>query len=123
MIKELRENQVFVFGANLAGRHGKGAALQAVKFGAKYGIGCGPTGQCYAIPTKGKQLEVLPLETIEAHVRIFLKWANANLDQEFLVTAIGCGLAGYSPEQIAPMFKNHSENVILPPEFKSVLNV
>lgn len=123
MIKELRENQVFVFGANLAGRHGKGAALQAVKFGAKYGIGCGPTGQCYAIPTKGKQLEILPLETIESHVRIFLKWANANLDQEFLVTAIGCGLAGYSPEQIAPMFKNHSENVILPPEFKSVLNV
>jgi hypothetical protein len=123
MITELKPNQVFVFGSNLSGRHGKGAALQAVKFGAEYGIGVGPTGQCYAIPTKGFKLEVLPLEVIQGYVGIFNRWAKANPHQEFLLTPIGTGLAGYSPEQIAPMFKDSPSNVILPPEFKSVLNL
>lgn len=122
-ITKLKDNQIFTFGSNLSGRHGKGAALQAVKFGAEYGVGVGPTGQCYAIPTKGHKLEVLPLDVIQGYVHIFNRWTLLCPDQEFLLTPIGCGLAGYTPEQIAPMFKNHSENVILCPEFKSVLYV
>lgn len=114
---------VFVFGSNLAGRHGKGAAKWALENrGAKYGQGWGMQGNSYAIPTKGEKFEVLPLFLIRNHVHRFLSYAAAYPDLQFQVTPIGCGLAGYKPEQIAPMFKGAPQNCILPPEFLAVLN-
>lgn len=122
IITELKENQVFVFGSNRAGRHGKGAALIALrKFGAKNGQGIGIMGQSYGIPTKGRKLDVLPLLAIEIQVNRFLLFADKNRHLEFLVTPIGCGLAGYKPKQIAPFFKGASENVVLPDCFNSTI--
>lgn len=114
--------EIFVFGSNLAGRHGKGAALFAKEHhGAIYGKGWGRQGNSYGIPTKGWKLEVLPLTEIEKYVIIFLQYAMENPELEFKVTAIGCGLAGYLPEEIAPFFKNVPKNVHLPKEFQQVI--
>lgn len=122
MIRSLKSNEVFVFGSNLAGRHGKGAALMAArKFGAERGVGSGPTGQCYAIPTKDQHIKTLPLEQIQISVRIFINYAAHHLENTFLLTRIGCGLAGYKDEQIAPMFKGISPNVIPPKEWTKFL--
>lgn len=113
---------IFVFGSNLAGRHGKGAALEArQKYNAEYGVGVGRTGNAYAIPTKGHRLEVLALDTIKRYVDNFLVYARQNPELQFKVTAIGCGLAGYTPEQIAPMFKGYPENCVLDVRFVEVL--
>lgn len=122
-IGSIPSEPVFVFGSNLAGRHGKGAALWARQHrGAIYGVGKGPQGNSYAIPTKDERLKTLPLSEIEMHVVAFLIFAEAARHLlRFQVTPIGCGLAGYSPEQIAPFFRNASDNVILPPEFTAVL--
>lgn len=110
--------EIFVFGSNLAGRHGKGAALFAREhYDAKYGIGVGPTGRAYAIPTKGKVLEVLELDRIQKYVSEFLKYAEDHPELTFLVTRIGCGLAGYKDFQIAPMFKDAPANCKLPKEW------
>jgi hypothetical protein len=120
----MRENQhtVFVFGSNLSGRHGKGAALTAkLIFKAEQGVGQGPTGRCYAIPTKGHELEVLPLEHIALYVTEFKKHALDNTKQLFLVTRVGCGLAGYSDHQIAPLFEDASANVILPEGWDDII--
>jgi hypothetical protein len=115
-------SEIFVFGSNLAGRHGKGAARDALKyFGAKYGEGVGHFGDSFAIPTKGYRLEVLPLKRIEQFVEMFLSYAKDNPHLLFLLTPIGCGLAGYSPEEIAPMFKNATSNIQLPVEFQEAL--
>jgi hypothetical protein len=112
--------EVFVFGSNLEGRHGAGSAKAAVRWhGAKYGQGIGPQGNAYAIPTKGWHMEVLPLKTINGYVRDFLGHASFNPDVTFRVVAIGCGLAGYDPGQIGPMFAEAGANVILPLEFES----
>jgi hypothetical protein len=106
---------IFVFGSNLAGRHGAGAALFARhNHGAIYGRGVGHQGQSYAIPTKDGQLRTLPLEEIQAYVNDFIAFATENQWMKFNVTRIGCGLAGYTDEQIAPMFKSAPINVILP---------
>lgn len=106
---------VFVFGSNLAGRHGAGAAKVAhVNFGAEYCVGSGPTGRAYAIPTKGKRLEVLDLEQIREAVQHFLAHAQAHPQTEFFVTRIGCGLAGYDDGQIAPLFRDAPINCSLP---------
>ena len=119
MITELKDNEVFVFGSNEAGIHGAGAARQAYEdFGAEWGVGEGPTGDCYALPTKDERIETRDLAGIKTSVDRFLKYAAAHPEQTFLVTAIGCGLAGYKPAQIAPMFNGHGENVILPEEFR-----
>lgn len=113
---------VFVFGSNLAGRHGKGAALEARKhWGAKYGVGEGRSGKSYAIPTKDEKLRTRSLEDIKISVDKFLEYAR-NSEKVFWVTPVGCGLAGYKPAQIAPMFKDRPYNVVLPKEFKEVLN-
>lgn len=113
---------VFVFGSNLAGRHGKGAALWARQHrGAIYGRGVGPQGNAYAIPTKDRHLRVLPLEMIHGHVADFLGYAQRRPDLRFEVTPIGCGLAGYRPDQIAPMFAGSPANVFLPGTFRTVL--
>jgi len=114
--------EIFVFGSNLAGRHGKGAALAARGlWGAKYGVGVGRTGRAYAIPTKDEDLRTLGLVNIRHHVGEFLRYARNNPDLRFLLTPIGCGLAGYKPEDIAPMFRDAPPNVVIPPEFTAVL--
>ena len=110
---------VFVFGSNYAGRHGAGAALYARNhYGARYGVGKGRQGNAYAIPTKDGYLRSLPLNVIQAHVNEFIEYAASEPATEFLLTRVGCGLAGYKDSQIAPMFKNAPENCMLPEEWK-----
>lgn len=118
------KREIFVFGSNLAGRHGAGAAKYAYdNHGAIYGVGVGLQGDSYGIPTKDQKIETLPLETIKIYVEQFIEFARLTPDLMFNVTAIGCGLAGYNPFQIAPMFSSASglSNVRLPEEFKKVL--
>lgn len=106
---------IFVFGSNLAGRHGKGAALTAkIHYGAVTGVGVGRTGNAYAIPTKDENLHVLPVSVIAKHVAEFISYARMNPELTFSVTRVGCGLAGYSPDVIAPLFRGASSNCILP---------
>jgi hypothetical protein len=109
---------VFVFGSNLAGRHGAGAAKHAaVNFQAEYGVGLGRTGQSYAIPTKGHQLEVLSLSEIYGYVKQFITHAKQNPAELFYLSRVGCGLAGYRDGQIAPMFMGVPKNVNIPSEW------
>lgn len=118
-IATLADNEVFVFGSNLRGLHGAGAAHRAIMFGAVIGQGEGAQGQAYAIPTKNWELETLNLSSIRAHVATFIEYAKAHDDKTFIVTKIGCGLAGYKPSEIAPLFAEALEmdNVVLPREF------
>ena len=107
--------EIFVFGSNLAGRHGAGAALFARhNHGAIYGQGIGLQGQSYAIPTKDGQLHTLPLTYIEQYVKEFIAFAREHQWMKFNVTRIGCGLAGYDDYQIAPMFRDAPLNCNLP---------
>lgn len=118
MITTLKQNEVFVFGSNESGIHGAGAAKQALNsFGAEWGTGYGPTGQCFAIPTKDRNIQTLPLEAIEMYVKSFIEYADKRPALTFLLTPIGTGLAGYKVEDIAPMFKEVPSNVVLPGEF------
>lgn len=106
---------IFVFGSNLAGRHGKGSALHAVKhMGAIYGQGEGRQGNSYAIPTKGLDMRPLMLVVIGWHVAAFFAYAKANPTLRFEVVKIGCGLAGYTEAQIKPLFVGAPENCKLP---------
>jgi hypothetical protein len=119
-ITHLEPNQIFVYGANEKGVHGAGAAKLALRWGAKMGQ-YELVGQTYGIPTKDKKIQTLPLDKIQVHVDTFLATAFSHTEYEFLVSKIGCGLAGYRPEDIAPLFKiiktGVFENVILPEEF------
>jgi hypothetical protein len=97
--------ECFVFGSNAAGRHGKGAALYAKQHhGAIYGQGEGLQGNSYAIPTKDAKLRVRSLDDIAASIAIFLEFALSHPEMKFLVTPVGCGLAGYRQEEIKPFF-------------------
>ena len=112
-ITELQLNEIFVFGSNLAGMHGGGAAYIAYrKFGAIMGQGVGLQGQSYAIPTMQGGVE-----TIRPYVDEFITFAKEHPDLTFLVTRIGCGIAGFTDDDIAPLFeKAHGvENIVLPP--------
>jgi len=123
-VTELRPLDVFVFGSNEAGIHGAGAALTATNFGAKRSVANGPSGKTYAIPTKPRDLAVsLPLSAIEKYVAEFVAYATQQQDKCFLVTEIGCGLAGRHPSQIAPMFRGCAAlpHVCLPQRFWTVL--
>ena len=103
---------IFVFGSNLAGRHGAGAALEAKKeWGAQVGVGEGLTGCAYAIPTKGRRLEVLPLSDIQKSVDNFLVCAFLNPQYRFLLTPIGTGYAGYTVRQIRHLFVKSHYNI------------
>jgi hypothetical protein len=114
--------RIFVFGANLAGRHGKGAALYALRYyGAVYGNGRGLQGNSYAIPTKDAKLNILSLPEIKKEVEKFIKFAELNQNLTFEVTRIGCGLAGYKDIQIAPMFCDAPENCILASVWKRII--
>lgn len=119
-INKLEPKQIFVYGANLAGIHGAGAAKLAIRWGAKMGK-YGLSGQTYGIPTKDENIRTLSIDKIHTHVEDFLKVAKNRVDLEFLVTKIGTGLAGIPISRIAPMFvsvyDNGLKNVILPMEF------
>ena len=105
------KNMIFVFGSNRSGIHGAGAArFAAVHKGAEYGIGEGPTGACYALPTKGYNITPISLDEVNVHVQKFLKYAYDHKELEFQVTQVGCGLGGFTAEEIAPMFEYAWEN-------------
>ena len=113
---------IFVFGSNEAGRHGKGAALTArFSHSAIYGQGYGRQGNSFAIPTKDHQLRTLPLDRIQDYVDKFFAYARVNDKEQFNVTRIGCGFAGYKDEDIAPMFKDAPQNCLLPDQWKELL--
>ena len=114
--------EVFVFGSNLAGRHGAGAAkIAIVRYGAIYGIGTGIQGQSYGLPTKDEEFNVRSLEEIQVSVEEFLQYASDTPGKVFFVSGIGCGYAGYCATQIAPFFKDAGENVSLPDIFHNVI--
>lgn len=116
------KKQVFVFGSNLSGIHGAGAARFALeKHGARWGQGIGAQGNSYAIPTKDEDIETLPISEVKKHIDTFIEFATAMADIQFNVTAIGCGLAGFQPEDIAPLFANAPKNCIMPNRFKPFL--
>lgn len=99
------KGSIFVFGSNLAGFHGAGAAWAARQFyGAVLGVGEGPTGASYAIPTKDYHIITLPIEEVAKAVKRFVRYTHEHPDTKFFVTRVGCGLAGFTDEQIAPMF-------------------
>ena len=120
IIKTISENEVFVFGSNLSGRHGKGAAKTALSWGAKYGQASGIQGKTYGIPTKDASIRrTLSIEEIKPFVDDFIEWAKYNSGNIFYVTEIGCGLAGLKPKEIAPLFKEavNVDNIYLPARF------
>ena len=118
-IRELKPNEVFVFGSNQKGYHGGGAARVAMnKFGAEWGIGVGFQGQSYAIPTMQGGVE-----TIKPYVDEFIAFAKQHMQLTFFVTRIGCGIAGFRDEDIAPLFVEaiDIENIILPKSFVDII--
>lgn len=119
-ITTLQPNEIFVFGSNLAGMHGGGAARLAYqKFGAIWGQGVGLQGQSYGIPTMQGGVD-----TLKPYVNEFIEFAKTHPQLKFLVTEIGCGIAGFSVEEIAPLFEQaiEVENIYLPERFWMVLN-
>lgn len=116
-------NHVFVFGSNLSGIHGAGAAREAMlRHGAEYHVGVGRTGNAYALPTKDENIITLPLGSIDTYVRAFCNYAAEHRDEKFFVTRIGCGLAGYKNSEIAPLFRTVPGNCIMPIEWKPYLD-
>lgn len=118
-IDALEKDEIFVFGSNLAGRHLGGAAKAAHnRFGAQWGVGVGLTGQTYAIPTMQGGVE-----TIKPYVDQFIEYAKEHLEKKFLVTRIGCGIAGFKDEEIAPLFKRAVavSNIYLPKQFYDII--
>ena len=127
-ITKLNSNEIFVFGSNEQGVHGKGAALLAKQlFGAINGVGVGISGNSYAIPTctfSNNRIISLALDKIKNYVDDFIDYAKSNSFNIFYVTQIGCGLAGYKTKDIAPMFIKALDikNIILPIEFENYLD-
>lgn len=120
LITELTDDEVFVFGSNLAGQHGGGAARIAYEnFGAEWGVGVGLTGQSYAIPTMQGGVE-----TIRPYVDDFIAFAKSHQELFFYVTRIGCGIAGFRDRDIAPLFADAVgvENICLPESFVRFLS-
>ena len=114
-INRLADGDIFVFGSNLAGMHAGGAARYALEaFGAKWGQGVGLQGRSYAIPTMQGGVE-----TIKPYVDSFIDFAKEHPELRFLVTRIGCGIAGFTDAEIAPLFKQalNVSNICLPSEF------
>lgn len=123
-ISTLSPNEVFVYGANEAGIHGAGGAYLAYsQFGAKWGK-YGYDGQAYGIPTKSDTYRVLTVNEIMYHVHVFIQCVKAHPDKDFLLTEIGCGLAGYNPSDIAPLFRAAIDlpNLYFPQRFADILS-
>lgn len=119
-ITSIKENEVFVFGSNEGGKHGKGAAKTALGWGAKWGQASGLQGRTYGIPTKDKTIRrVLTINEIKPYVDEFITFAKANPHLTFLCTEIGCGLSRYKPKDIAPLFTEaiNIPNIYLPGRF------
>lgn len=122
IVKNLKENEIFVFGSNRQGRHGKGAALTArTKFGAIYGQATGLQGNSYAIITKElrSNFEPVSLQEIKQGIDNFIIFAKDNKDLIFYVVELGCNLAYFKCEEIAPLFKEalNIDNIYLPEKF------
>ena len=120
-ITTLKPNEIFVFGSNLAGMHGGGAArIARLHFGAVMGVGVGLQGQSYAIPTMQGGVD-----TIQPYVDEFIQYAINHPELHFLVTRIGCGIAGFSEDEIAPLFRQavSIDNISLPQGFWEQLNL
>lgn len=118
-ISELENYEIFVFGSNLQGSHGGGAAaIAADQFGAIWGQGVGLQRQSYAIPTMHGGVEEL-----KPYVDEFIEFAKQNPDFDFLVTRIGCGIAGFTEEEMAPLFAQGADvqNVYLPDSFWDII--
>lgn len=110
-VPDPEDKAVFVFGSNLAGLHGKGAALVAKHmYGAEQGVGQGHTGSAYAIPTKDRWLRSRNLYDVKRSVNEFLQFAKDHPEMDFFVTRVGCGLAGYADADISVMFRGASRN-------------
>ncbi len=127
-VEELFADEIFVFGSNLQGHHGKGAAKTAKRWGAKRGQADGLMGRTYGIPTKGMKMNIiLPISKVKSYVDDFVEFAKLHPEMKFLVTEVGCGLAkggdNKRHELIAPLFVGavHLENVSLPKKFWDVL--
>ena len=121
-IARLEPNEIFVFGSNEAGQHGGGAALQAhFQFGAELGCGEGLTGQSYAFPTLDANLKQLPWRSlVDARDRLY--WACVqNFETRFLLTKVGCGIAGYEEDRMRSLFRNPPANLILPADWEAQL--
>ncbi len=124
--------EIWVFGSNLAGWHGAGAAKVAYeKFQARWGVGAGPTGNAYAIPTKmtaerfggkslvtGQELVTMPISGIKVYADAFIDYADALKYKTFFITRIGCGLAGYKDEDIGPLFYDAPDSCIFPAQWR-----
>jgi hypothetical protein len=120
MIEHLEPNEIFVFGSNTAGIHGAGAALQAHRqFGAKLGCGVGLTGDCYAFPTLNERFERLPLSRLESERDELYRTCGQNPGWLFLLTKVGCGLAGFPEATMRGLFINPPINLILPEDWRS----
>lgn len=124
-VVKLNENEIFVFGSNMGGRHFGGAAHTAyVKFGAEWGIGEGFTGQCYAIPTLTREGQKMKLEAVKTSIIRMYMEAKIHTELDFIVTKIGCGIAGFREAEIIPLIREAEiavgklENVILPKDWK-----
>lgn len=127
IITDLKENEVFLFGSNMAGIHGGGAARLAYdKFDAVWGVGYGwgRNLQTFAVPTKDEQIVTLPVKAIGAYIHQAINDLRLHTHKIILVTEIGCGLAGLKPEQIAPFWKEAIQlnHIYLPQRFWNVLN-
>lgn len=119
-ITELSMCEIFVFGSNLGGQHHGGAARMAYEyFGAEWGTGVGPTGKCYAIPTMHRSVD-----EIKPYVDDFVEYVKRHPNNRFLVTRIGCGIAGFKDREIAPLFKavKDTPNVCLPEDWLFILH-
>lgn len=113
---------IFVFGSNLAGLHGAGAAKHAaLRHGAIRYQGEGRQGNSYALPTKDEKIKTLPLHRIRNYADRFKRYARENPDLKFQLTAVGCGYAGYKPEDMYPMFEDAPPNVLFPPEWAHLI--
>lgn len=117
-----KADMIFVFGSNRAGVHGAGAAKDARdNHGARDGVGEGPSGKAYALPTKDRAIQTLSLEEIEAHIKKFLEFASLRPLDLFQITQVGTGLAGYTKAQIAPFFVNAPRNCYFDSEWSDIL--
>ena len=118
MITHLKPNEIFVFGSNRGGAHAGGAArLAKEKFGAQDGVGEGLTGQSYAFPTLTSNFEKVPRASLEASRDRFFAAALQHPDKTFLLTKVGCGIAGFTEDEIRPLFTRAPANVVLPEDW------